>query len=68
MTNLPRCWKRIGRISRLLPVHETEGRTPIGANDLWIACHALAEDATLMTHDTRKFARVVGLRLEDWVD
>lgn len=41
--------------------------TPIGANDLWIACHALAEQATLVTHNTREFARVEGLRLEDWV-
>lgn len=24
--------------------------TPIGANDLWIACHALAADATLVTN------------------
>lgn len=41
--------------------------TPIGANDLWIACHALAEDATLVTHNTREFKRVTGLRVEDWV-
>ena len=41
--------------------------TPIGANDLWIACHALAEDATLVTHNTREFQRVAGLRVEDWV-
>jgi tRNA(fMet)-specific endonuclease VapC len=41
--------------------------TPIGANDLWIACHALAEGATLVTHNTREFQRVQGLRLEDWV-
>ena len=41
--------------------------TPIGANDLWIACHALAEDATLVTHNTREFQRVSGLRVEDWV-
>ena len=41
--------------------------TPIGANDLWIACHALSEDATLVTHNTREFQRIVGLRLEDWV-
>ena len=41
--------------------------TPIGANDLWIACHALAEDATLVTHNTREFNRVAGLRIEDWV-
>ncbi len=41
--------------------------TPIGANDLWIACHALAENATLVTHNVREFARVAGLRVEDWV-
>ncbi len=41
--------------------------TPIGANDLWIACHALAEGATLVTHNTREFQRVHGLSLEDWV-
>jgi len=40
--------------------------TPIGANDLWIACHALAEDATLVTHNTREFSRIGGLRIEDW--
>jgi tRNA(fMet)-specific endonuclease VapC len=41
--------------------------TPIGANDLWIACHALAENATLVTHNTREFHRIDGLRVEDWV-
>ena len=41
--------------------------TPIGANDLWIACHALAEDATLVTHNLREFERVSGLKLQDWV-
>lgn len=41
--------------------------TPIGANDLWIACHALAENATLVTHNTKKFLRVKGLAVEDWV-
>lgn len=40
--------------------------TPIGANDLWIACHALAEGATLVTNSTREFERVSGLRLENW--
>jgi tRNA(fMet)-specific endonuclease VapC len=42
--------------------------TPIGANDLWIACHALAEEATLVTHNTREFRRVAGLRVEDWAE
>lgn len=41
--------------------------TPIGANDLWIACHALAQDATLVTNNLREFERVAGLRLENWV-
>jgi tRNA(fMet)-specific endonuclease VapC len=40
--------------------------TPIGANDLWIACHALATDATLVTNNLREFARVDGLRLDNW--
>ena len=44
-----------------------EAGTPIGANDLWIACHALAEDCTLVTNNTREFMRVSGLRLENWV-
>lgn len=42
--------------------------TPIGANNLWIACHALATDATLVTHNIREFERVDGLRLENWVE
>lgn len=41
--------------------------TPIGANDLWIACHALALDATLVSNNTREFERVTGLRVENWV-
>ena len=44
-----------------------EAGTPIGANDLWIACHALSQNATLVTHNLREFERVIGLKLEDWV-
>jgi len=40
--------------------------TPIGANDLWIACHALAEEAVLVTNNTREFERIPALRLENW--
>ena len=40
--------------------------TPIGANDLWIACHALADDCTLVTNNLREFERLPGLRLENW--
>jgi tRNA(fMet)-specific endonuclease VapC len=42
--------------------------TPIGANDLWIACHALADDCTLVTNNTREFERVAGLKLENWAE
>lgn len=40
--------------------------TPIGLNDLQIASIALANNLTLITHNTREFSRVEGLQLEDW--
>lgn len=40
--------------------------TPIGANDLWIAAHALALSASLVTANEREFTRVPGLRIENW--
>lgn len=41
--------------------------TPIGGNDLWIASHALAEGATLVTNDAGELLRVAGLSVENWV-
>jgi len=40
--------------------------TPIGPNDLLIAAVALANEATMVTHNTAEFGRVSGLRIEDW--
>ena len=40
--------------------------TPIGSYDLMIAAHALSLDLTLVTNNTREFARIEGLRLENW--
>jgi tRNA(fMet)-specific endonuclease VapC len=40
--------------------------TPIGTNDLFIAAHALALDATLVTANEREFRRVPNLRVENW--
>lgn len=40
--------------------------TPIGPYDLQIAAIALAQELTLVTNNTREFARVPGLLLEDW--
>ena len=41
--------------------------TPIGELDTQIAAHALAEKLILVTHNTRHFENVPGLKLEDWM-
>lgn len=41
-------------------------RQLIGPNDTMIAAIALAHNLTVVTHNTREFGRVPGLRLEDW--
>ncbi len=38
----------------------------IGPYDILTAGQALARDLTLVTHNTREFSRVRGLRIEDW--
>ena len=40
---------------------------PIGPYDLLIAATALEHGATLVIHNTREFARVPGLMVEDWL-
>ncbi len=42
------------------------GLKPIGPYDLMLAAQALRTGAVLVTHNTAEFARVPGLRLEDW--
>ena len=44
----------------------TSRGTPIGPNDLMIAAIALANNLILITHNTREFSRINGLKLEDW--
>lgn len=53
-----------GRLRR----HLEQRGTPIGALDTLIAAHALALRATLVTNNTREFARVPDLKVENWVD
>jgi tRNA(fMet)-specific endonuclease VapC len=38
----------------------------IGPNDLLIASIALANGLILVSHNTREFSRVPGLKLDDW--
>lgn len=51
--------------ARIRHALETSGRL-IGPNDLIIAATALAQGATLVTHNTDEFSRVKGLKTEDW--
>ena len=41
--------------------------SPIGANDLLIASHALALGLTVVTDNEREFARIDDLRVENWL-
>ncbi len=46
--------------------HLKKSGTMIGSNDLFIAAHARSLGLTLVTHNTREFARVPKLSMEDW--
>lgn len=41
-------------------------RLNVGSNDLKIAATALENNGTVVTRNMRDFARVTGLRCEDW--
>jgi tRNA(fMet)-specific endonuclease VapC len=41
--------------------------SPIGANDMLIAAHALAIDCTVVTDNEREFQRISDLRIENWL-
>ena len=74
---------RIARLLHILPVvalqasvvphyartrtHLEKHGTPIGANDLWLSSHALAEDLSVATGNVREYTRVPGLRVENWL-
>ena len=81
--NSPRLLRRVTDVLSIVevrplvsPADEHYGRirlaleragTPIGANDLLIAAHALAERATLVSANSREFSRVRGLKLQNWL-
>jgi len=56
------CAATFGRIAAGLAARGA----PIGEFDVLIAAHAIVLDATLVTNNTKHFARVRGLRIENW--
>ncbi len=42
--------------------------TPIGANDMLIAAHALSRGLALITHNVGEFSRIDELAVEDWLN
>ena len=47
--------------------HLAQQGSMIGPNDLLIAAHALSMDLVLVSANRREFARVPGLRLQNWL-
>jgi len=41
-------------------------RIPIGPYDVLIAASAMANNTILVTHNTKEFERIDGLKIEDW--
>lgn len=58
--------KTIVEYAKLRAHLEVKG-TPISPNDTWIAAQAIAEDALLVSANTKEFARVPELRLQNWL-
>jgi len=50
---------------RLRATLEKKGQM-IGSMDLLIAAHAVSLNVRLVTHNSREFGRVPGLKIEDW--
>jgi predicted nucleic acid-binding protein len=58
--------KAADRYGQLKDSFRRQGK-PIGEMDTQIASHALVESLILVTHNTRHFENVPGLKLEDWM-
>jgi len=50
-----------------LRAHLHHKGTPIGNLDTLIAAHALQQDLTLVTNNTKHFSRVPDLKIENWL-
>lgn len=53
-------------VAAQIRAHLEQAGTPIGPEDTLIAATAIAQRATLVTHNIREFSRVPDLLLQDW--
>ena len=67
LTLLPLDERAAYTYGKLRATLERQG-TPISSLDTLIAAHALSLEATLVTNNTREFARVPELLVENWAD
>lgn len=57
----------VGQAYAGLRAHLERRGLPIGGNDYWIAAHALALEATMVTDNEREFRRVPELTVVNWL-
>jgi len=50
-----------------LRLHLERRGSPIGANDMLIAAHALSAGCILVSDNVREFSRIPGIQLENWL-
>ncbi|WP_287277311.1 MULTISPECIES: type II toxin-antitoxin system VapC family toxin [unclassified Okeania] len=53
-------------VYEIIRAYSEKKGTPVGSNDLQIAAIAMANNLTLVTHNTREFERIDWLIYEDW--
>lgn len=65
ITVIPFRWREAKQAAEIRVFLEKKG-APIGPYDILIAAAAMANNAMLVTHNTREFQRIRGLKTLDW--
>ena len=66
LTILPFTQKAVWHYAKIRQELQSQGK-PIGSLDMLIAAHALSENMTLITNNTKEFDRVSLLTVDNWV-